>query len=97
MTEFINKQTAVSDIMAAYADGRIVTCEDAAKVLTLVPAADVELIRHAAWVGKSPKKHCSACGAFAKWQNSDGPWWEEALTTYCPACGAKMDLIGGQG
>lgn len=45
------------------------------------------------WVNKAGKLFCGECGGFAKWE-SDGGFWSMVATSYCPSCGARMDLEG---
>ena len=60
------------------------------KTIDNIPAADVAPVRHAKWevvVGSDGKEHmvCTGC---RKQQDLTG------VFTYCPNCGAKMDLKG---
>ena len=64
------------------------------KTIDSIPAADVAPVRHGRWewlgrraVEYGYEKHlrCSVCG----WTK----WYYDA--NYCPNCGAKMDLEGG--
>lgn len=81
MTEYIEREYLM--------DGRV--GNDPVRIAAkCAPAADVEPVRHGKWLdGK-----CTVCG----WEEPDGysyngyetETWEE--TSYCPNCGAKMDL-----
>lgn len=60
------------------------------KTVDNIPAADVAPVRHARWevvVGSDGKEHmvCTGC---RKQQDLTG------VFSYCPNCGAKMDLEG---
>ena len=64
-----------------------------ASVFDIVPAADVEPVRHGGWIiaedEYSSYAKCSVCGdEFTFWEG------DCAITQYCPSCGAKMDLEG---
>ena len=63
-----------------------------------VPAADVAPVRHGRWVDKLVRDwHCSECGKKVPRQvYFDGYCYADKLN-YCPNCGAKMDLEGGDG
>lgn len=56
-----------------------------------LPAADVEPVRHGRWVGRSGlfQGECSVCGYRTYDKTAD---WARKYWTYCPNCGAKMDL-----
>ena len=57
-------------------------------VLWAFPAADVQEVRHGSWKGKPIAGYstvrCSVCGA--AYTENNGRW------SYCPNCGARMDL-----
>jgi rubrerythrin len=55
---------------------------NAAKMVELMPAADVVEVRHGEWKKRGNEKKCSVCD-FIYYSNND-EW------TYCPNCGAKM-------
>lgn len=65
------------------------------------PTEDAKLVVHAKWIdiygGKyaNPRYWCSMCHGKALWSNVQDEllsWHEvQALTDYCPHCGAKMD------
>lgn len=59
----------------------------------IMPAADVEEVRHGRWIKTDPGNDtlfatCSQC-------NYPVDWWR-GKTKYCPNCGAKMDLEDNQ-
>ena len=102
MDEYISKESAIS-IFRAKAEMAVCTpaqpyFDCAAKMLELLPAADVAPVRHGRWdsipntymcvAGKDGSYHgyatsCSAC-------HEINP--NAYKTNYCPNCGAKMDL-----
>jgi hypothetical protein len=68
-----------------------------ASVFDIVPAADVEPVRHGRWISwedadnciPSPNRHeCSVCHDAAQVLVNN----IELLSNYCPNCGSKMDL-----
>lgn len=93
--EYIKKETVIS-VFNAKADMTIGAPKaffySMAKMVELLPAADVAEVKHGHWKPKgvlirSPgvKNYtCSVCGC-------DG-----FHTKYCPECGAKMDEEGGK-
>lgn len=62
----------------------------AMKLLETVPPADVEPVRHGWW---DVNRRCSECGNPAPLAYSEPDRWK---SPYCPSCGAKMDLDGGE-
>ena len=66
--------------------------ECAISEIEMLPAADVEEVRHGRWVKWAvdiPERpyHCSSCG----WSNHHIPYSVVVLLERCPHCGAKMD------
>ena len=59
-----------------------------ASVFDIVPAADVEPVRHGWW---DVNRRCSECGNPAPLAYSKPDRWK---SPYCPNCGSKMDLEG---
>lgn len=57
------------------------------------PAADVAPVKHGRWVDHCVRDwHCSECGEeINKIRHVDGYCYDDK-PTYCPNCGAKMDL-----
>lgn len=97
MAEYIEREAARNTLYEADA----ITMEGV-KILNQFPAADVAPVRHGRWVlGKVEPGYftpggnrpwiCSECGYLASWR-LDKPNYN-----YCPNCGAKMDLEGGDG
>lgn len=80
------------------------TLADAIKMVMhfeYTPSADVAPVKHARWEDKwdglysNPHYWCSVCHESApyRWGQTElaSERWEQALTPYCPHCGAKMD------
>ena len=66
------------------------------RLINAAPAADVAPVRHGRWVvgkdhGDFGEAKCTACGGILLVK------WSDRLSEYryCPNCGAKMDLEGG--
>ena len=93
MTEYIDKAAAVR-ILEAKSDMAVCTDEQpyfiaAAKMIGLLPSADVAPVIHARWVNHNLSKHikgsfCSNC----EFHNVES---FGVKYRYCPMCGAKMD------
>ena len=87
MDEYISKESAIS-ILEAKAEMAVCTpaqpyFHKAAKMIELLPAANVAPVRHARW--KSYGKNlgeCSECGEIVS-----------VRSNYCPNCGAMMDGV----
>lgn len=87
MTEYIDKAAAVR-ILEAKSDMEV--CTDAqpyfmaaAKMIGLLPSADVAPVRHGRWIASHDEFcACSICKypVYVAWNQ----------TKYCPNCGAKM-------
>ncbi len=60
-------------------------------IIRKTPAADVAPVVHGQWLGKSGpfQCKCSVCGWMSFEKTTD---WVRSYWTYCPNCGAKMDL-----
>lgn len=105
MAEYIEREAAselMDEAMSKY-DGydncqskTILGIMEAQDLLYEIPAADVAPVRHGRW---EPRKDvpgfvncsvCHDCNIYDDW--ADGKKWK-----YCPNCGAKMDLEGGDG
>lgn len=93
MAEYIDKQKLI-DILEARADMAIPDYKpvllNIAKFVQLLPAAEVEPVRHGYWIDcvddyACDYIRCSACGAeYASWLD------ECTHTNFCPECGADM-------
>jgi hypothetical protein len=101
MAKYIDREALVS-IFNAKADMAIGTPKEvfhaAAKMVELLPAADVAEVIHGRWLtssdGIKPMK-CNKCGAHALFAFTVNAFGDQELfrvpTNYCPECGAKMD------
>lgn len=107
MSEYINRDELLKIrpftvcggwICRDYDEGFLDCADEAREAIKNLPAADVAEVKHGKWIGTlydgyadgSPvyeEFECSLCGCE---HNADGePTW-----SYCPDCGAKMDLKG---
>ena len=85
MDEYIKREEAIEAVKHAWAKGL-----EPSQYLEIIPAADVVPVRHGEWeivVGSNGKEYmvCTCCRVS---QDLTG------VFTYCPNCGAKMDLEG---
>lgn len=84
MTDYIDRAAAITSPLWA---------EDLcpAAVLNRLPAADVVPVVHGEWMRYSRTlwHYCSVCLEDALMSKSTGT---EVLSSFCPHCGAKMDL-----
>lgn len=87
--EYIERETAKKVLADDYA-------YNAAKLLDIVPAADVQEVRHGEWLprhyedsllGFNNYDECSLCGYE---RNIDDAQFK-TIYKHCPECGAKMD------
>lgn len=90
MAEYIERGVLLADIDAAMENAGMgyVVGQTLKRYVKRVPTADVAPVRHAKWkvvVGSDGKEHmvCTGC---RKQQDLTG------VFSYCPNCGAKMDL-----
>ena len=61
-----------------------------------IPAADVAPVVHGRWEVDEFGHFCSACREYAEEiERGEDLQLAPMLTPYCPNCGAKMDLEGG--
>ena len=86
MDEYIEREAAIATIMSEPPDAHYPHWY--ADKIKDIPAADVAPVRHGRWevvVGSDGKEHmvCTVC---RKQQDLTG------VFSYCPNCGAKMDL-----
>lgn len=100
MTEYLEKAALVRILRAKAEMGRLseysVCFDNVAKMIELLPAADVEEVKHGKWIQEQIKienmsivryrNTCSECGGKADFL------LRELHYSYCPHCGAKMDL-----
>ena len=90
MDEYVKKSYAVDAVLDVYCDTPDIDlrCEKFAAAILKIPVADVAPVRHGKWeivVGSNRKEYmvCTCCHV------------SHDLTgvfTYCPNCGATMDL-----
>lgn len=71
---------------------------EAHSVILRMPTADVEEVRHAAWIKderqrRDDRKIYDYCCSLCKGAASKGEYGNyDVFTDFCPHCGAKMDL-----
>lgn len=100
MTEYLEKAALVRILRAKAEIGRLseysVCFDNVAKMIELLPAADVAEVKHGKWIEVQkeniwndivPVLECSACGKYTV-----GTREIMTKSNYCPNCGAKMDL-----
>jgi len=100
MTEYLEKAALVRILRAKAEMGRLseysVCFDNVAKMIELLPAADVAEVKHGKWIGKQLdnfRKYevtCSNCDWIGI-ENYDS-YGNPLEFNYCPNCGAKMDL-----
>ena len=88
MDEYVNRESAIKSLLNDSPEQVSYSREDAADCIFWLDTADVAPVRHAKWevvVGSDGKEHmvCTGC---RKQQDLTG------VFSYCPNCGAKMDL-----
>lgn len=94
MAEYIEREAAQTECkkykFSGSYDAFVVDC-----ILKYIPAADVAPVRHGRWEYNNSVNfwQCSRCGENAPMHGK----WMQLKTHYCPNCGAKMDLEGGDG
>lgn len=96
MAEYINKESAIS-IFTAKAEMAVCTpaqpyFANAAKMIEILPAADVAPVVHGRWVFETVyHREVMKCSECLVSQTPTG------VFTYCPNCGARMDLEANDG
>ena len=88
MDEYIKREAAIRDLLNDSPEQVGYSREDAADCIRYMDAADVAPVRHGEWeivVGSNGNEYmvCTCCRVS---QDLTG------VFTYCPNCGAKMDL-----
>ena len=88
MDEYIKREAAIKDLLNDSPEQVGYSREDAADCIRYMDAADVAPVRHGEWeivVGSNGNEYmvCTCCRVS---QDLTG------VFTYCPNCGAKMDL-----
>ena len=95
MTEYLEKAALVRILRAKAEMGRLseysVCFDNVAKMIELLPAADVAEVKHGKWIKCSVIK-CSVCGSCTDIQSDEA--YEKFIESYyyCPVCGSKLDL-----
>ena len=94
MAEYISREKAIELIQprvkpsTVYGEGYLQAIEHASDMLALMPAADVQPVKHGRWIEVTPKhSRCSVCDAtclIAVYPISYN-------ANFCPNCGARMD------
>ena len=92
MAEYVEREKVLSK--AAPVEGCFSDMISAYDVVML-PTADVTPVRHGRWEKQSGLYSCSECGKTCPYdvQADVIEYW---ACNYCPNCGAKMDLEGGE-
>lgn len=87
MSDYISREAAMEIVKRTSGDYAAAFSE-----IRKLPAAGAEPVRHGRWVGRSGlfQGECSVCGYRTYDKTAD---WARKYWTYCPNCGAKMDLI----
>lgn len=100
MTEYLEKAALVRILRAKAEMGRLseysVCFDNVAKMIELLPTADVAEVKHGKWVEPHWRNsvscaNCSICGAEAYHYDFHGV---QKTYRYCPNCGAKMGAEG---
>lgn len=65
--------------------------DKAKRVLSEMPATDVQPVRRGRWINRGDYSTCTVCGGSSGTQY-DGVEPISKLTPYCPNCGARMDF-----
>ena len=97
MKDLIDRQAAIKAIHYEFDECLVWdesgqhTADEMENILTSLPSADVQPVRHGHWVHDGLDiphgvdwMHCSECGRRDK-------YCPAAMTNYCPSCGARMD------
>lgn len=94
MAEYIERETAIRDLLNDSPEQVRYSREDAADCIRYMDAADVAPVRHGRWIRPHWKNSnyccdCSECGGEA--MHRDYQWYKNGIYPICPNCGAKMD------
>lgn len=90
MDKYIKKEEAIRALLNDAPEQVGYSREDAADCIRYMDAADVAQVRHERWeivVGSDGKEHIVCTGCRKQQDLTD-------VFSYCPNCGAKMDLEG---
>lgn len=109
-TDFISRRAiydAVNDIGGCdatdeWAKGYDSAIDNAINIIESMPAADVAPVRHGHWIRpdvpntRSYKWQCSECAQIAYWLHYGNRGNKNIICkySYCPNCGAKMNMDG---
>ena len=89
MSEYINREAAIRDLLNDSLEQVGYSREDAADCIRYMDASDVAPVRHGEWVvcgdGDNVPWMCSHCG------KTTAHKYKVMYGKYCPNCGAKMD------
>lgn len=92
MTEYIEREVVLKWFEPYLGGGETwVEIHPVLDAIHTFPAADVAPVRHGRWLGERGGYTCNVCGCEGP---EDGGYW---ASPFCPNCGAKMDLEGGDG
>ena len=102
MAEYIERETAIKELMNDAPEQVGYSREDAADCIRYMPAVDVAPVRHRRWI---PLTECANEGVYCSickkkvWKSDYAQCSKKSRnkleSNYCPNCGAKMD--GGIG
>lgn len=90
MTELIDKSKATQRLCAACYNTGSFACISCVipEIIKGIPTIETEPVRHGRWIFGSAKTSCwMTCSVCCKSQSV-----QTATFSYCPNCGAKMDL-----
>ena len=96
MAEYVNRETAIKELLNDAPEQVGYSREDAADCIRYMDTVDVAPVRHGRWIEPSrlyygaKQYECSLC-------YSDTFWKKHSITEkypHCPNCGCRMDLEG---
>ena len=97
MAEYIDREEFLKSVLTVGIGKTIIEYSesDIGYMIRKQPTADVVPVKHGRWVDHCVRDwHCSECGEeINKIRHVDGYCYDDK-PTYCPNCGAKMDLEG---
>lgn len=96
MAEYIEREAAIAAAFSATSLGNSAFRDvyDTVNRLRLIPAADVQPVRHGRWTEKQVPDEEFFCGYHIELRCSCCDEEGLYMSPYCPNCGAKMD--GGE-
>ena len=86
MAEYVNRETAIKELLNDSPEQVGYSREDAADCIRYMDAADVAPVRHGRWKCNKP---CPVCGG-DRFDGLDADIWADWEPPYCPNCGADM-------